>query len=83
MLSDSSVNSSSPIFNTGVGILEEFKLKLFQLMKTGESKGKGLGLAVVKRSVEVLKGTISFDLAMQVKAQIEACLKLEKDGFAV
>ncbi len=44
-----------------MGIPESFKSKLFTPMMTTKSKGQGLGLAVVKRLVEVLKGTISFE----------------------
>ena len=47
--------------DTGVGIPEEVKLKLFTPMVTTKSKGQGLGLAVVKRLVEALNGTISFE----------------------
>jgi two-component system sensor histidine kinase HydH len=47
--------------DTGVGIPEEIKPKLFQPMVTTKSKGQGLGLAVVKRLVEALDGKISFD----------------------
>ncbi len=47
--------------DTGVGIPEEIKPKLFSPMLTTKAKGQGLGLAVVKRLVEALKGTISFE----------------------
>jgi PAS domain S-box-containing protein len=47
--------------DTGVGIPEEVKPKLFTPMVTTKAKGQGLGLAVVKRLVEALKGTISFE----------------------
>lgn len=47
--------------DTGVGIPEEIKPKLFQPMVTTKSKGQGLGLAVVKRLVEALNGKISFE----------------------
>jgi PAS domain S-box len=49
------------IEDTGVGIPENVKPKLFTPMMTTKAKGQGLGLAVVKRLVEALKGTISFE----------------------
>jgi len=47
--------------DTGVGIPEEVKHKLFTPMVTTKSKGQGLGLAVVKRLVESLNGNITFE----------------------
>lgn len=47
--------------DTGTGIPEEIKPKLFTPMVTTKSKGQGLGLAVVKRLVEALNGTIRFE----------------------
>jgi signal transduction histidine kinase len=49
------------IEDTGVGIPEEVKTKMFTPLFTTKSKGQGLGLAVVKRLVDALKGTIVFD----------------------
>jgi PAS domain S-box-containing protein len=49
--------------DTGVGIPEEVKTKMFTPLFTTKSKGQGLGLAVVKRLVDALKGTIMFDSA--------------------
>ncbi|HLN46141.1 MAG TPA: ATP-binding protein [Candidatus Sulfotelmatobacter sp.] len=46
--------------DTGVGIPEDVKPNLFKPLFTTKSKGQGLGLAVVKRLVEALKGTITF-----------------------
>ena len=47
--------------DTGMGISEEIKPKLFQPMVSTKSRGQGLGLAVVKRLVEALDGTVSFE----------------------
>jgi PAS domain S-box-containing protein len=47
--------------DTGIGIPEDIKPNLFTPMVTSKSKGQGLGLAVVKRLVEALNGTISFE----------------------
>ena len=47
--------------DTGVGIPQEVRSKLFTPMITTKAKGQGLGLAVVKRLVEALEGSISFE----------------------
>jgi PAS domain S-box-containing protein len=47
--------------DTGVGITEQAKAKLFTPMFTTKSKGQGFGLAVVKRMTEALGGSVSFD----------------------
>jgi signal transduction histidine kinase len=47
--------------DTGVGIPEEAKDKLFTPLFTTKSKGQGLGLAVVKRLIESLGGTVTFE----------------------
>jgi two-component system CheB/CheR fusion protein len=47
--------------DTGVGIPEEVKPKLFTPLFTTKSKGQGFGLAVVKRVTEALGGTVSFE----------------------
>ncbi|MGZ4946558.1 MAG: PAS domain S-box protein [Halobacteriota archaeon] len=49
------------IRDTGIGIAEEMKDKLFTPLTTGKAKGTGLGLAVVKRIVEAHGGTIGFE----------------------
>ena len=48
------------IQDTGEGIPEEVKSKLFTPLFTTKSKGQGFGLAVVKRLIEVQCGKISF-----------------------
>ncbi len=47
--------------DTGVGIPEAIKSKLFIPMFTTKSKGQGFGLPVVKRMTEALGGTVSFE----------------------
>ena len=47
--------------DTGVGIPEDVKNKLFTPMFTTKSKGQGFGLAVIKRMAEALNGTVTFE----------------------
>jgi PAS domain S-box-containing protein len=47
--------------DTGVGIPQEVRAKLFTPLFTTKSKGQGFGLAVVKRMTEALGGSISFE----------------------
>jgi len=47
--------------DTGVGIPEEVKAKLFKPLFTTKSRGQGFGLAVVKRLTEALNGTVTFE----------------------
>jgi signal transduction histidine kinase len=49
------------ISDTGVGILDVVKEKIFKPLFTTKSKGQGFGLAVVKKLVEALNGHISFE----------------------
>jgi len=47
--------------DTGVGIPESIKQKMFTPMFTTKSKGQGFGLPVVKRMTESLGGTVTFE----------------------
>lgn len=49
------------VHDTGVGIPDDIKDKLFTPLFTGKAKGTGLGLAVVKRIVDAHGGTIEFE----------------------
>jgi signal transduction histidine kinase len=51
------------ISDTGVGVPEEVKDKLFKPLFTTKARGQGFGLAVVKKFVEQLDGEITFDSA--------------------
>jgi PAS domain S-box-containing protein len=50
--------------DTGEGIPEGVKPKLFTPLFTTKSKGQGFGLAVVKRVIEALDGSVTFDSQM-------------------
>ena len=47
--------------DTGVGIPEEVRSKLFTPLFTTKSKGQGFGLAVIKRMTEALGGSVTFE----------------------
>ncbi len=47
--------------DTGVGIPEHVKGKLFTPMFTTKAKGQGFGLAVIKRMTEALGGSVTFE----------------------
>lgn len=47
--------------DTGAGIPEAVKPKLFTPMFTTKPKGQGFGLAIVKRMTEALNGTVTFE----------------------
>ena len=47
--------------DTGVGIPDEIKPKLFTPLFTTKSRGQGFGLAVCKRVIEAQSGTITFE----------------------
>lgn len=49
------------ISDSGMGIPSQLKPRIFTPMLTTKAKGQGLGLAVVKRLVEALNGTITFE----------------------
>ena len=49
------------VSDTGEGIPKEMKPKIFTPLVTTKAKGQGFGLAVVKRLVEALEGSITFE----------------------
>jgi PAS domain S-box-containing protein len=54
-------NSIVTVEDTGQGIPEETKDKIFKPLFTTKAKGQGLGLAVVKKLVNALGGNITFE----------------------
>jgi signal transduction histidine kinase len=54
-------NAIIPVTDTGEGIPEDVKARLFTPLLTTKAKGQGLGLAVVKRLIEALDGTVTFE----------------------
>jgi PAS domain S-box-containing protein len=49
------------VSDSGVGIPDEVKDRIFKPLFTTKSKGQGFGLAVVKKLVESLNGNVSFE----------------------
>jgi signal transduction histidine kinase len=65
--------------DTGVGIAEEHKSKIFQPLFTTKAKGQGLGLAVCKRLIEANKGAIRFESNVGEGTTFTVTLPLEHD----
>jgi len=61
------------VSDTGKGIPDEVKKNIFKPLVTTKAKGQGFGLAVVKRLIDALGGTISFrsKVGKGTKFQIE------------
>lgn len=57
-------NAFITVADSGMGMSEEVKTKIFTPMFTTKTKGQGLGLAVVKRLVEAQGGIVCFDSEM-------------------
>lgn len=66
--------------DSGVGIPEDIKDKIFTPMFTTKSKGQGFGLAVVKRMTEALGGTITFESQVGMGTTFKVRLPLQKEN---
>lgn len=51
--------------NTGTGIPEDVKAKLFTPLFITKSKGQGLGLSVCKRIMEAHKGDVTLTVKLE------------------
>ncbi len=69
------------VTDTGVGIADELKTKLFTPMFTTKAKGQGLGLAVVKRLIEAQGGTVSFESAVGKGTRFTVKLPLPQNAM--
>jgi two-component system sporulation sensor kinase A len=54
-------NIKISVKDTGVGIPKAVREKMFTPLITSKAKGQGLGLAVVKRLIDALSGSITFE----------------------
>lgn len=54
------------VADTGKGMTDEVKSRIFKPLFTTKSKGQGFGLAVVKKLVEALDGNVSFKTKVEV-----------------
>ena len=66
--------------DTGVGIAEGLKSKLFNPLVTTKAKGQGFGLAAVKRLTEALGGAVTFE--SQVGKGTEFIIRLPQSNRA-
>ncbi len=68
--------------DTGVGIPEDAKPKLFTPLFTTKSKGQGFGLPVVKRMTEALGGKVTFESQEDKGTKFTVRLPKETNGRA-
>ncbi|MFA5366075.1 MAG: ATP-binding protein [Candidatus Bathyarchaeia archaeon] len=78
---ETSNNFILTIKDTGVGIPKEMHEKIFTPLFTTKSKGQGLGLAVVKRLIEALNGTITFESQEGKGTKFTVTLPQNKKAF--
>jgi signal transduction histidine kinase len=73
-------NVAVSVEDTGIGIPNEIKPKIFQPLMTTKSKGQGFGLAVAKRLVEAQNGTIGFESERGVGTKFVLTFPLISNG---
>lgn len=66
------------VSDTGKGIPEKVKPLIFKPLFTTKAKGQGLGLAVVKRLVDSLRGTITFESKKNKGTTFKIILPIKK-----
>ena len=75
--SNSTENLVIRVADNGVGIAREFHLVIFDMFKrVDERSGDGLGLALLKKQLDRLKGTISLQSESGEGAEFTVCLPL-------
>ena len=65
------------VTDTGIGVPEDFRDRLFQAFSTTKGKGMGLGLAYSKKAVEMHGGTIGVDTEVGVGTTFRIHLPLD------
>ena len=66
------------IMDTGIGIPDEIKSRLFQPYVTDSAMGTGLGLAIVKKVIDDHQGMIEFNSEQNVGTSFSIYLPLQK-----
>ena len=74
------------IKDTGIGMSEEYQKHIFETFTREETatvsgiQGTGLGMAITKKSVELLGGTIHVSSTEGVGSEFDVCLTFKLDG---
>ena len=74
------------IKDTGIGMSEEFQKHIFETFSREETatvsgiQGTGLGMAITKKSIEMLGGTIRVSSTEGVGSEFDVCLTFKLDG---
>ena len=71
-------NLTITVSDTGVGILPEVQLKIFDPLYTTKAKGAGLGLSVSKRLIEALGGSIALTETSSKGSTFEVTLPIRE-----